>query len=317
MDTLIEKFADLFAGNEFRYGTEEGGSVESKYEWDQLVEWHLTGFIDPIGAYPIDPDTNECQWGCVDFDEGDEESWIHALNLTRYLSFEGVEGWIERSRSKGYHVWVFSREWVPARVMRRGLLYACEFMGAPMKEINPKQMDLAPGEIGNYVRLPYPGALRDSDGESVPEAGSPRVMVMGNGVELSLFDFVEFAWDLRTPRANLNALADRYKPAPKIKHKTYVMTEADIEENVDWLTERLSRDARRLYDKGPRNADRSSTLCALAGCIARDRTHEPDEARALLTEADQRWGKYHTRHDTDIRLDEIIDRAFTDLERSW
>lgn len=314
MDDIAETFADLFQGNLYRYGTEEGGSVESQYDWDQIIEWHLTGFIDPIGGYPIDPDSNECKWGCVDFDEGDEISLIHARNVEAFLECEGITAWVERSRSKGYHVWVFTKKWVPARIMRSALLYACEFMGAPIKEINPKQMELAPGEIGNYVRLPYPNVSYGTD----EVAYRRRVMEVHDdegALPLSLGQFVRTAWETRASTSQLLALAVRYKPEPRITHITY--TVASGEDIPQEVLDRLSRDAKRLFDNGPKSADRSSTLCALAGCIARDRTHEPEEARAVLAQADRTWGKYHDRHDTEIRLDEIIDRAYSDLEATY
>lgn len=315
-EKFIELFADLFEGNTERYGTEHGGSVEAEYDWDDLTQWHLEGAILPIGVYPIDPDSNLCRWGCIDFDEGEEESLIHARNVENFLECEGLTAWVERSRSKGYHVWVFMGDWVLASDMRNALLYACEFMDAPTKEINPKQSWLAPGEVGNYVRLPYPSMLHDDWGANM--YGQRRVVVAEDGWDLPLSKFVTTASLTRNSPLQLIKLAHRYKPTPRITKMSYTYLGEDITEEIEELLQRLSRDARRLYDNGPRNADRSSTLCALAGCIARDRTHEPAEARALLAEADKSWGKYHDgRHDTDLRLDEIVDRAYGDLERNY
>lgn len=314
---IQEAFADLFEGNRDRYGTEEGGSVIHTADWEELSALHLTGDIEPIGVYPIDPDTGQCRWGCIDFDEGDEISLIHARNVEAFLECEGITAWVERSRSKGFHVWVFVKGWMPPSVMRNALLYACEFMGAPTKEINPKQMELAPGEVGNYVRIPYPAGLGENDFDM--DKGNRRVMVdHDSDFDIPLEMFVKTAWETRNSPKQLIELAARYKPVPRITHITYtVASDTDAEIPAE-LLDRLSRDAKRLFDNGPKSADRSSTLCALAGCIARDRTHEPEEARAVLAQADRTWGKYHDgRHDTEVRLDEIIDRAYGDLEATY
>jgi hypothetical protein len=67
----------------------------------------------------------------------------------------GVASHVERSRSKGYHLWVFFTEEMPAFDVRTGLMAACNVVGAPTKEVNPKQVELSDRGWGNGVRLPY------------------------------------------------------------------------------------------------------------------------------------------------------------------
>ena len=85
---------------------------------------------------------------------GEVESWSHALNVRELLVDMDVPVWIERSRSKGYHVWLFCGDWVSARWMRRLLFGACQAVGAPTKEVNPKSERLGRTSWGNFVRLP-------------------------------------------------------------------------------------------------------------------------------------------------------------------
>lgn len=306
-DTSVELFAALFEGNRHRYGTEQGGSIELDADWDDIAELHLKGKIDPIGVYPIDPETGECKWGCIDFDEGEEISLIHAKNVATMLDLEGVTAWTERSRSKGYHVWVFAKEWMPAEVMRYALLYACDFMGAPMKEINPKQTVLNDGEVGNYVRLPYPAAF-GQETEYVR-----RQMVNGVGALIALANFTRSAWENRTPVETLAKLANRWVPPPRPRLRAIAPLEIVEEEPDADLLLLLPREAQRLFLDGSRFEDRSAALCYLAGLIVRRNPNiGEDDTRQLLAYADARWGKYSDRTDRDVRLDEIVQRAYLD-----
>lgn len=167
----------LFAGNTSVIGTEEGGCdrLEDPQLWPICVQQHFNGG-PPVGVYPMVrqvlslngqghlPGGWVVRWGCVDFDEGDADSLVHARNLVGVLEHFGITGWIEKSRSKGYHVWVFLGDWTPAPLVRRALLAGCQIANAPTREINPKQEQLAEGQVGNYVRLPYPARNPGADG---------------------------------------------------------------------------------------------------------------------------------------------------------
>lgn len=58
--------------------------------------------------------------------------------------------------------------------------------------------------------------------------------------------------------------------------------------------------------------DRSGALQRLAALCARQRRKpfEPAEILELLYAADDRWGKYRDRSDRDLRLVEIVERAY-------
>lgn len=177
---LSEDFMSLFEGRPDAVGTEEGGALRRPADampwwWSAQISKHLDGTA-PCGVYPLVPDVAPqvtpmwlVKWGCIDFDEGDTESWTHAWNVHEVLHQLGVASWVEKSRSKGYHVWVFLQDWMEARLVREALLGACQVVDAPTKEINPKSVGFDdPATLGNYVRLCYPGGLSDALRELEP-----------------------------------------------------------------------------------------------------------------------------------------------------
>jgi hypothetical protein len=330
MSDLIDRFIELFQGNAAAIGTEEGGCVHHntdnpELEWRLGVHGHLTGHNPPIGVYPVVytpelrkmagtmPAAWEVHWGCVDFDEGEEDSWVHASNVYKALAAFDITGWIERSRSKGYHVWVFARDWVPATTMRFALLGACQLVDAPMREINPKQTTLEPDQLGNYVRLPYPGWLSPTlilQARQAAENTLKRVMVTTDCQSYwPLRNFVEAAWGKRTDVDRLEALSAHY-----------TWREVPFKPRRDWdptplegdMVSRLLGKARVIFQQGPlEGSDRSDTLWKLARYLREDARHSYEEAMILLRDADSRWGKFHARPDGEVRLKELLDKAWT------
>ena len=163
IETFVADFLDLFKGRLDTAGldmTASGApgpfrfheSTDYAESWIGLANGHLCGRLG-IGVYPVWH--GQVEWGCVDFDDGEDAAWEHATALRSVLNAFNITGWIERSRSKGYHVWVFSAGWVPALMMRRALMGACAISGVPDREVNPKSASLDPDQLGNFVRLPY------------------------------------------------------------------------------------------------------------------------------------------------------------------
>jgi hypothetical protein len=285
--TLVDDFCELFAGRKDAVGTEAGGALRVTAKgWHHWMSAHLleAGPEHAIGVYPMlpthdhrDPDTNWLvKWGCVDFDEGEDESLIHARNLNRLLAKFGIMGWIERSRSKGYHVWVFASDWVDAEYMRQALLAACQLVHAPTKEINPKQTTLAwdegcqPGcdakhqhygagwQLGNYVRLPYPGGYEH-------HRCVYRYDENGMAHRLTAERFATEALATRTPPDALHALRHRYTPPPPLTTNTRPVDAHRPAEN------RLSGLAYKKWREGPIGGavdDRSAWLWGAARELA-------------------------------------------------
>jgi hypothetical protein len=314
----VDDFIKLFDGNRMAIGLEEGGcqKLPTSDHWHMAMVKHLTGEQPPIGVYPmctwgLGEGDWAVHWGCIDFDEGEEESWPHAVNVRAVLEQFGITAWIERSRSKGFHVWVFASEWVVARTMRRALLAACQLVGAPTKEINPKQEELTEGQLGNYVRLPYPGHMGH------PEAGpnARRVMVSApSGVSISLPAFVMTALQRRTNEEELQRIADLFV-APKrpvlIRDIPLRGAQRDGVRSAVDSVDRLSGLAYTILTEGPKDGvDRSTTLWKLATRIHDDGTHTFEEALDIMVQADLAWGKFMDRPNGEAELTRMLEKIW-------
>lgn len=298
-----KRFRALFAGRLDAYGTDAGGCerlphavTDHAAAYDHLGRYlmHLTG-QRPMGVYPVLPD-NTCRWGVVDIDV---EDLPLAKNLRRAGSMLGLNIWIERSRSKGYHCWTFAEGWIPAATMRRALLALCQLVDYTPKEVNPKQWSLDEGQLGNYVRLPY------------PEMGmhGRQIMLDMNGTPLSLGDFLtrvgpvtlltyEQAGELWTP------------PAPTRK----LQFDSEVSGNVEVLVDKMQRRSRyalAMFTEGPlEGRDRSTFLAHFCHALA-DQNFEPQETLVLVDALDEKVGKFVGRKDRTEQLQRLVERAYT------
>jgi hypothetical protein len=309
MDDLVQQFASLFEGRKDAYGTNDGGCQRVPLGYDHEVVWrdriedHLRGH-KPLGVYPMVPAPGwhagpewVCRWGCSDIDIDDEQL---AWNLHTALTALDITSWVERSRSKGYHVWVFAQEWVPARVMRRALLVAHEVAGVPAKEVNPKAETLNEGQLGNYVRLPYPGS------EKACYAGRQIVLTDPHRVPewkswyYSVEEFVAAAETCRAPTLTLENAAKLWRePAPKVAVQ---LVRASASQEA--LERRLRGKSKIIYEEGPwEGSDRSTAMYRLCGWL-KDDGFTPGEALQLLKF--WRWNKFGDRPDGERRIEEMV-----------
>lgn len=305
--SLQEKFLHLFAGRTDVFGTDTGGCVRIVKHphlfgfWSGITNDHLHKPDNAIGIYPVRPD-NTVRWGCVDIDTGNkpgalyetwEDAWQHSLLLTRVLAELGIHGWIERTRSRGAHVWVFATEPMPARTMRRALLAAHQIVGLPQKEVNPKQETLAEGKVGNYVRLPYPhGAINqyviEPDGD-MPEA-------------LTWEEFTVQAFEDRSVPLIFEQAAELYQEPP-------VVASTPSKPFDGRKIRDRSAYAEALITRGPLHQDRSSYLWLVARTLQEADVPFSDAWEALA-EADRRWGKFHAKGQVE-HLYRMLEKAYT------
>lgn len=298
----VDAFLDAFEGRFDVVGVEDSGyghpgpvEVRSRQEWQAHAARHLRGEMN-MGVYPVTAD--HVLWGCIDFDEGEIESRAHAQNVALVLAHMEMTGWIERSRSKGYHVWVFADDWVPAWVMRKALLAACQTVDAPTREINPKSEHLDPDEYGNYVRLPYFGAANGALERQVilhPQTLRP----------LSLPVFLANV-ERDATRDQLDVLADMYEePVPKVVRRL-ALDDADA---PPWI-ERLGPKARSFVRAGPAvDRDRSGYLMATANAVAADGLSLAEVKEAVRYADDQFTQKFTHRRDAEKRYEEMAEKA--------
>ena len=159
-------FRACFTGLTRVYGTYDlrTGRVRQmkKPVTDEVVLRHLKG-DQPYGVYLLVRDRIRAI--AVDFDKDDLDPPVTFLTAARSYGFFA---YIERSKSKGYHVWMFfGREGVLAAKARRVVQHILDEIGAPDTEIFPKQDRLdALAQYGNFINAPLFGRLA-SEGRTV------------------------------------------------------------------------------------------------------------------------------------------------------
>ena len=155
----IRIFRSLFVGLRNVYGTYDTktGRVRQAKEavTDEVMLAHLTG-KQSYGVYLLVGDRTAAL--AVDFDENELCLPISFVAGARRYD---LPAYIERSKSKGYHVWIFfEKGGVLARKARLVANKILADMGKPNTEVFPKQDTLTGGvSYGNFIHAPLFGAL--------------------------------------------------------------------------------------------------------------------------------------------------------------
>jgi hypothetical protein len=293
----------LFRGRGDVYGHNEGRCVKEQLT-NEVFQKHLSGEA-PIGIYPMVPHAEQfyVAWGCVDFDTADADQ--NAVKLHDALMEAGIVSWIEKSRSKGFHVWVFAEQAVLAEDMRNMLIVASHVAETPTTEVNPKQTTLKAGQYGNYVRLPYPNvADRSTDRQRIFHRNYVESGDFKNPMDFS--DFVSTAMSLRTSQETIKRIASMYQPP---KQATVVVNDYVYDATLSEAMQILSPLGKVIWRDGPlAGKDRSSTLAKLGHETVRSGLN-PSQTKIVLMTADKRWGKYHLRHDGELEIDKLVVRV--------
>ncbi len=258
---MSEVFHSLFEGFPYAQGTDAGGCA-----WvgvtSETIEMHLdgktmigiypmvydpekkhhgtAGFISDDSNRPIYPDMRQdlwkCKWGAIDIDEGDD-SVVYGQNAATILQALDIQAWVELSRSKGCHVWVFAQDWVEAPIMRQALLAAVQLSKIEFDAVYPKQ-DYLEGPPGNYMRLPYGGKRPEGRQEVLDSEGYP----------MELYDFLLEASTSLTPVSALKLAAALWQPPVKNlpPERSYNRTPLMQMDGT-----RLRGVARRMWEDGP------------------------------------------------------------------
>ncbi len=302
-DYLTQPYISLFRGRGDVYGHNEGRCVKEQLT-NEVFQKHLSGEA-PIGIYPMVPHAEQfyVAWGCVDFDTADADQ--NAVKLHDALMEAGIVSWIEKSRSKGFHVWVFAEQAVLAEDMRNMLIVASHVAETPTTEVNPKQTTLKAGQYGNYVRLPYPNvADRSTDRQRIFHRNYVESGDFKNPMDFS--DFVSTAMSLRTSQETIKRIASMYQPP---KQATVVVNDYVYDATLSEAMQILSPLGKVIWRDGPlAGKDRSSTLAKLGHETVRSGLN-PSQTKIVLMTADKRWGKYHLRHDGELEIDKLVVRV--------
>ena len=239
ISSAAKVFGNVFEGFPYAYGTDSGGCRWMPVS-TELIERHLDGsemigiypmvydphkeqsgpaaFLrsdsdanaDALGLRPLYPDMKRelwmCKWGAIDIDEGDPDSKIIAQNALNLFEALGITAWLELSRTKGCHVWVFAEEWAPVTLMRKALRAVMQLAGGDYDAVYPKS-DWLDGPPGNYIRLPYGGA----------RPPGRQIVINTSGEPYDIWDFIIGAEAERTPLEDLERAAELYQdPEPDL-----------------------------------------------------------------------------------------------------
>lgn len=193
MPTLSERAMALFGGYMLAYGTygnEERNPEKNKIEIKgsaktvrgnitiELWDKHISG-TKPLGVIPIDADNN-CRWGCIDVDIYD----LDHEDIVRQLEKHKLPLLVCSTKSGGAHIFLFTTEPIPAKIMQAKLRDVSALLGFGGSEIFPKQanVQLDKGDLGNWLNMPY------YDGDQ-----STRHGVNSKGMALTLVEFLDLA----------------------------------------------------------------------------------------------------------------------------
>ncbi len=135
MTEVTTQFALLFQGRTDAWGAVEGRSVKEPIT-AALIADHLYG-EGSVGVYPL-LDNGTVRWGCIDLDEGYDLIAI-AINLQKALRALDLSSWVERTKGKGFHIWTFYDDWLPAPLVVNAQRVACDLVGYRPKEGGARQ----------------------------------------------------------------------------------------------------------------------------------------------------------------------------------
>lgn len=168
----IEIFKSFFNGLDHVYGTYDISTGKARQVkspvTDQVILAHLSG-KSPYGIYLLKDDKITSL--AVDFDI--DEICLPISFIAGAKRF-GLFAYIERSKSKGYHAWMFFEEPVEAKKARLVARKILTDMGKPDTEIFPKQDSLAGNtNYGNFINAPLFGKLVVQGRSVFMEPGCP------------------------------------------------------------------------------------------------------------------------------------------------
>ena len=137
-DEKLRIYKSLFTGLKNVYGTYDTKTGKVRQEktavTDAVILAHLAG-KQSYGVYLLTGDKTGAL--AVDFDE---DKLCLPISFVTGARRYGMSAYIERSKSKGYHVWIFfEKSGVPARKARLVAQKILADMGKSQTEVFPKQ----------------------------------------------------------------------------------------------------------------------------------------------------------------------------------
>ena len=189
MEEIVEGYVALFQGNRKAYGqwNPQRGSMKTDmgdFVENGKVKEHLTGVMG-LGLVPVRDDAT-CMFGVIDIDNHDGKT-IDLMDLSNRVASAALPLVVCRSKSGGAHCYLFCKEPVPAYMIRKVLTKWAGDLKHEKAEIFPKQSKLEEGQIGNWINLPYFGALSDPSIEDPTMATNRYAMEGGKPIRIEAF----------------------------------------------------------------------------------------------------------------------------------
>jgi hypothetical protein len=161
-------FAIIFEGNQRAYGTYEVTEIKesgknkgkaatiTKPVTIELYQKHVSG-EQSLGITPINDD-DRCRFGAIDIDEYP----CDLQTILKRIVEMGMPLIPCETKSNGVHLYLFTSEFVPAKLMQEKLQIMASQLGYGNSEIFPKQIKLLKerGDVGSWINLPYFGKTR-------------------------------------------------------------------------------------------------------------------------------------------------------------
>lgn len=166
----------------------------------ELYAKHLEG-AQGLGIVPIREDST-CNFAALDIDEYN----LDLPALAREIAALKLPLIPCRSKSGGAHCYIFCEEPIRADILFKKLKLFAEALGYPSIEIFPKQTELRPNDVGNWINLPYFDCQKKNhDRYALDDKGEPI---------MKLEDFVEYADNKRVTLEQLKKLKPKRKDLP-------------------------------------------------------------------------------------------------------
>ena len=161
----VEKFKNIFQGLDRARGVTyvdkkgaDGQKIKGKSfvaresVTEELWSNHLQGKEPSLGIIPI-TDENKCRWGCIDIDSYAGFDHKKLINKIKNLKLPLV---VFRSKSGGAHVFLFTDNYVTAKLMQDKLTQIKAVLGDSGSEVFQKQTELkSEDDTGNFLNLQY------------------------------------------------------------------------------------------------------------------------------------------------------------------
>lgn len=179
MTSLVQDFADLFAGNLRSYGQWDPATGNMSTEKAEVgldhYEAHLNGTMG-LGIVPV-TDGATCKFGAIDIDKHDSPEDIDFKSLAVKIREYRLPLVMCRTKRGGAHLYLFGADFLPAKLVRRMLSNWRDMLRIQHKcEIFPKQDSLvtSSGEksLGNWINLCY-FDIKDTKRYAFDEDGNP------------------------------------------------------------------------------------------------------------------------------------------------